>query len=105
MPLGEVRAAARQGADGVSLSWHLTEPEPLLAGGAIPFFIDWGESPHPAVSAVAGAFLADFRVEHPDVAEVQRMLAVLDLDVQVTWARLPAIVALIEGRHGAFELR
>lgn len=102
--LGEVRAGARRRADGVRLSWQLTDPDPLLAGGVIPFFIDWGESPHPSRSAALGASLVDLRVEHPDAEEVRRMLRVLDLDVAVTPAERAALIAVVEGRHGRVEL-
>jgi hypothetical protein len=49
--------------------------------------------------------LVDFRVEHPDVAGVRRMLRVLDLDVAVTRADRAALVAVVEGRRGRVEVR
>ena len=105
VPLGEVHSASRLRADGVSLSWRLTDPDPLVADGVIPFFIDWGESSHPSRSAAQGATLVDLHVEHPDAASVRRMLRALDLDVAVTAAENAAIVAVIEGRHGRIVLR
>jgi len=103
--LGEVRAGERERADGVTLSWQLTDPEPLIADGVIPFFIDWGTSPHPARSAVGGVRLKEIRLEHPDIAEVRRMLRALDLDVPTVGAEYPAVVAVVEGRYGLVELR
>ena len=73
--------------------------------GVIPFFIDWGDSPHPADSAAQGATLVDLRVEHPDVDKIRRMLGALDLDVDVVAAEKPAIVTAIEGPRGRVELR
>ena len=105
VPLGEVRSGARQRADGVRLSWRLTDPDPLVAGGVVPFLIDWGESPHPSRAAAQGATLVDLRVEHPDVDAVRRMLRALDLDVAVTRAERAAVVAIIDGRRGRIELR
>lgn len=105
VPLGEVKSGARQRPDGARLSWQLTEPEPLIEDGVIPFFIDWGGSPHPARSLPGGATLTDLRIEHPDVERVQRMLDVLGLDVTVTSAATPALVAIIDGPHGRVELR
>ncbi len=105
VPLGEVRQGARQRADGVLLSWQLTDPEPLVAGGVVPFLIDWGESPHPARAAAPGATLVGFHLEHPDVAGVRRMLRTLGLDVGVAPAERAALVAVIEGPHGRVELR
>lgn len=103
--LGAVRAGARQRADGVRLSWQLTDPDPLVAGGVIPFLIDWGDSPHPSRSAAQGASLVDFRVEHPDVERVRRMLRALEVDVVVAHADRAALVAVVEGRRGRVELR
>ena len=105
VPLGEVRSGARQLADGATLSWHLTDPEPPVAGGVVPFLIDWGDSPHPSRSAPRGASLVDLRIEHPDVAGVRRALQLLDLDVAVGWAEHPALVAVVAGRRGRVELR
>jgi hypothetical protein len=104
VPLGELRTGSRRRADGATLSWKLTDPDPLVASGVIPFFIDWGDSPHPSQSAAPGATLVSLRLEHPDVAEVRRMLRTLDLDVVVSSAEDPAIVAVIEGRRGRVEL-
>jgi hypothetical protein len=105
VPLGEVRAASRRRGDGVTLSWSLTEPDPLVADGVIPFFIDWGDSPHPSQAAARGATLLDLRVEHPDPETIRRMLRALDLDVLVGTADVPAVVAVIGGRFGPVELR
>ena len=105
VPLGEVKSGARERTDGVRLSWQLTEPEPLIAGGIVPFFIDWGDSPHPAATAAHGASLVDFRLEHPDVESIQQMLRTLDLDIPVSLADRPALVATLDGPRGRVELR
>ena len=47
--LGEVIDGSRQRADGVVLSWRFTDPRTVAFDGLIPFFIDWGKTPHPAV--------------------------------------------------------
>lgn len=105
VPLGEVRSGARHRADGVVFSWRHTDPEPPVAGGVIPFLIDWGQSPHPSRAAAHGASLVDFRIEHPDVDGVRRMLRAVDLDVVVTNAAEAALVAVVAGRYGRFTLR
>lgn len=105
VPLGEVHSASRLRTDGMRLSWSVTDPDPLLADGVIPFFIDWGDSPHPSNSAPRGGTLVDLSVEHPDAEKVRSMLRALDLDVSVTVADRPAIVAVIECPLGRVELR
>ena len=103
--LGEVQVGSRQRADGVTLSWRLTDPEPLVADGVVPFFIDWGQSPHPARSAAQGASLVSFHVEHPDAAGVRAMMRALGLDVTVVAAEDAALVAIIDCPCGRVELR
>ena len=57
--------------------WELTDPFADRAGGTLPFFIDWGASPHPAEAGPSGAQLLELRVEHPDAAAVATQLAAL----------------------------
>src|SRR5512146_1137395 len=66
IPLGDVQAGSRRQPNGVELSWRFTDPGHVVAGGVVPFFIDWGQSPHPARSAAKGATLVELRAEHPD---------------------------------------
>ena len=103
--LGEIQSGSRQRADCVTLAWRLTDPEPLVADGVVPFFIDWGSSPHPARSAAQGASLVSFHVEHDDATGVQRMLRALGLDVTVVPANRAALVAVIDSPRGRVELR
>ena len=59
---------------GLVLSWRFTNPFTVLADGIVPFFIDWGQIPHPARSAAQGITLVDLRAEHPDFKRVQGVL-------------------------------
>ena len=72
--LGVVMPGSRRRPDGVVLSWRYTDPNTVAADGLVPFFIDWGASPHPALTAARGASLVQLRAEHPDLERVQRML-------------------------------
>ena len=45
--LGVVMPGSRRRPDGVVLSWRYTDPNTVAADGLVPFFIDWGASPHP----------------------------------------------------------
>jgi hypothetical protein len=103
--LGAVSAGSRRRPDGVLLSWQFTDPAVAIADGIIPFFIDWGSSPHPAHSAVRGATLVAFRAEHPDAQRVQQTLQQLRLKLTVSEGRRPALIATIEGPRGRIELR
>ena len=103
--LGVVMPGSRRRPDGVVLSWRYTDPNTVAADGLVPFFIDWGASPHPALTAARGASLVQLRAEHPDLERVQRMLDRLGLDLRITRGFPPAIIATIDSPHGRVELR
>jgi hypothetical protein len=103
--LGALGSGGRKRPDGVELKWRFTDPDALLGGGIVPFFIDWGSSPHPAATAPQGARLVELRGEHPDPATVTRILLVLGVTMKVERGPAPALVAVIECPKGRVELR
>ena len=103
--LGEVRSGSRRRPDGVQLSWKFTDPSVVVADGLVPFFINWGDSTHPAQTSARGASLVGIRAEHPDVQGVREMLLQLGLDLPVNAGKSPALIATIEGPRGRVELR
>ena len=103
--LGPVIAGSRVRADGVLLSWRYTDPRTVVADSIVPFFIDWGKTPHPAVTAAPGASLMGLRAEHPDAARVQNMLNQLGVDLSVQQGSSPALVATIKGPRGTVTVR
>ena len=103
--LGDVIAGSRRMPSGTLLSWHITNQRAVVADGLVPFFIDWGQTPHPAATAAAGATLIALRAEHPDADGVRKVLDQLGLDLPVTRGATPALIATIDGRHGRVELR
>jgi hypothetical protein len=76
----------------------------MLGDGLVPFFIDWGSSPHPSATAATGATLVDLRAEHPDVARVQGMLRTLGLALEIRRGTAPRLVATIAGANGRVDL-
>ena len=103
--LGEVLSGRRQQPDGVLLSWRLTDPDTVVADGLVPFFIDWGESPHPAETAAKGVSLIGLRAEHPDPRRVRKILALLGVALPVVAGRTPALVATLRTPRGRVDLR
>ena len=87
------------------LSWRYTDPRTVVADGVVPFFIDWGKTPHPATTATQGASLVSLRAEHPDPERVQRMLTGLGLDLKVQPGSRTALIAIISSPCGQVELR
>jgi Glyoxalase-like domain len=103
--LGAVSPGSRRRPDGVLLTWTFTSPLTVIADGIVPFFIDWGATPHPAQSAAKGATLVALRAEHSDAARVQEILRQLGLDLTVTKGSAPQLVATIDSPRGRVELR
>lgn len=103
--LGDVTSGSRRRGDGVMLSWRYTDPRTVVADGVVPFFIDWGKTPHPATTATQGASLVALRAEHPDAEQVQRMLSGLGLDLKVQPGSRTALIAIISSPRGRVELR
>jgi len=103
--LGEVQSGSRRRPDGVVLSWRYTDPSVVVANRLVPYFIDWGTSPHPALTAAKGASLLGLRAEHPDVRRVRNMLNRLGLDLPLQRGAAPALIATISSPKGPVELR
>lgn len=103
--VGDVMPGSRRRPDGILLSWRYTDSRVIVADGIVPFFIDWGSTPHPAASAAPGASLVALRAEHPDAARVREMLGRLGLDLRVDRGPAPALVATIASPRGRVELR
>jgi hypothetical protein len=103
--LAPVSPGSRKRPDGVLLSWQTTRTAVAVGDGIVPFFIDWGQSPHPAQTAAPGLTLIDLRAEHRDAKRVQQVLSALGLDLQVTQGSKSQLVATIKGPKGTVELR
>ena len=103
--LGEVRTGRRELSDGRVVSWRLTHPDLGPDDGLVPFLIDWGDSPHPALTAPAGITLVDLRGEHPDAAAIEARLKTLGAGLPVVAGRNPAMVATLDTPRGRVVLR
>lgn len=102
--MGHVQAGSRRRPDGLLLAWK-TVSTALNADGIIPFFIDWGTTPHPASSLPKACTLFALRAEHPDANRVRAELSSLGLNLRVDARPAPALIATIHTPHGDVELR
>ena len=98
--LGPVRPGSRLRPDGGELRWEVTALTTVLHDGLVPFFIDWGTTPHPARSTPPGGSLVAFRAEHPDPSAVRAVLEALSLALEVDEGPEPALVATIRTLSG-----
>lgn len=103
--LGEIIEGQRQKPDGTLLQWRNTDPRTDPGDGIVPFFIDWKNSVHPAVSSPAGCELLEFWAEHPEPASVQAKLNALGMRLVVTRAAQPALIAKISTPAGMIVLK
>lgn len=103
--LGPVIEGSRRRSDGSCLRWQFTDPATVVADGLAPFFIDWGDSPHPAASAPRGPELVSLVAEHPEPAAVMRVLSLLGVELQVVSGPRPALVATLRTERGLVVLR
>jgi hypothetical protein len=102
--LGEVQAGSRRRPDGTTISWSMTDLTMPREGGVVPFFINWGDSNHPAEAAPVGCTLEDLRVEHPEPDRLSSILSVLGVDVPVYAAERAGLGARIAGPRGTIDL-
>lgn len=103
--LGFPRPGSRQRSDGTVLTWELTDPLQSSVGGLVPFFIDWGRSPHPAAGAESVVTLQDFHAEHPDPEGFAPINRQLGLDLLVMRGSQPRLVATFHTPRGQVSLR
>jgi Glyoxalase-like domain len=103
--LGPVVSGNRQRSDGACLRWRFTDPATVVADGVVPFFIDWGDSPHPAASAPPGPVLESLRAEHPEPTKVMRALSAVGIKLPVESGPRPALIATLRTAGGLVELR
>ena len=103
--LGEVLTGSRNQPEGGVLTWTLTDLRCVVADGIVPFFIDWGTSPHPALLASQGAILVELFAEHPDADRVRRLLRIIAVGLPVSAGPVPALMARIDCPNGRVLIR
>jgi len=83
LDLGDPQEKSRTKPDGSVLKWTMTDLRKNRKDGAIPYFINWGDSGHPAENSPKGCRLIKLEVFHPDAKRVNELLRKLGIDLQV----------------------
>lgn len=104
VPLGDLQAGSRLKQDGTSLSWKVSNPYALPMNGAVPFLIDWGNTPHPAASAPQAGQLSGFRIEHPQALELEAMLEALQMNVPILPATAVKMTLSVQTPNGVVDI-
>jgi hypothetical protein len=102
--LSDVIPMSRVTAAGDQLDWELSFPSSFGEGCALPFFIDWGSSPHPASECQQGAELLSFDIRHPDAVKINDELKAMSIEPCVIEKSQFRYRAIIECPHGEIEL-
>lgn len=102
--LGEISGGARLRPDGTTLRWRLTDPYTDRMAGIIPFFIDWGDTTHPAATLPAQCELLTVNLDHPDAEKAERGLRAVGVITQVVTSDTARIRATIRTPDGIIEL-
>lgn len=106
--LGDATDGERTAPDGTTLRWRLTRP---LAGadagvepaGAVPFLIDWGDTPSPAHTVAPKVRLVDWGIASPEPDRVRRVLDIVEVPVPVIAGHARIWVEL-EGPTGRWRI-
>ncbi|MFT7597930.1 MAG: hypothetical protein ACI8TP_000850 [Acidimicrobiales bacterium] len=101
---GKVAEMSRQKPDGELLAWRLTVDTSgvRFGDGALPFAIDWGDSPSPATSLPSMGRLVSLVVSHPD-AGVRANAEALGLAIEVTEGPV-GLVATVDTANGQVQI-
>ena len=102
--LGRTSTGGRVRPDGTELRWRVTDPGADRSGGVIPFFIDWGSTPHPSVGLPKACKLIGMTLRHPAPRGVETRLRALDIQLKVEAGPEPAVTARLETPTGVVEL-
>lgn len=101
---GPITPMSRQKPDGQELQWQILQVGGQPFGPLLPFFIAWGNTPHPANSAPPGCRLVSFRLRHPEADALSGILRELGLQITVEPGPEAELRATLEGTKGPFQL-
>ncbi len=97
---GAIGEGGRRLPNGSWLGWRVLGLSGHPYGGLVPFFIDWGESRHPARTAPRGGTLTAVELVHPQAERLHSFLDGLGLAIPVSRGDRPALRASIDAAGG-----
>jgi hypothetical protein len=95
---------SRRHPDGFLLEWKLVILSGHDHGGLLPFFIDWGDCPHPSGDLPSAGELTRFELVTPEEDQLRAILQALELDIEVKRGTEPAIIVELSNRGGKLKL-
>ena len=104
VPVGREGAGRRETPEGQILAWRFTDPFAMPMEGAMPFLIDWGNTPHPASSIPSGGTLRRLRIAHPQAATLGQLISTIGVEVELVKESAFRLAAEIESQRGVITL-
>ena len=83
LPHAGIIPMSRRLPTGRLVRWRLLIPAGHAYGPLAPFFIDWGDSPHPSEEADQGCRLTGLTLRHPEAWSLGPLLERLEVEVKV----------------------
>ena len=102
--LGMVIPVSRLTPEGSVLNWHLTFAPTVDLFSLFPFFIDWGNTPHPSKNCPPGAVLKSLVLETSHPVDTRLKLKCLGLNAEVVHSTQPSISVVIDCPNGEIKL-
>lgn len=102
--IGAAFEMSRAKPDGSLLEWSLTIAPPTGTIQPLPFLIDWGTTPSPAVSSAQGVSLIELTAAHPDPTHLRQQLEILGVDLAVSLGDEVALSATLACPNGPITL-
>jgi hypothetical protein len=92
--------------NGKRVSWRLVGLKGHGFGALVPFFIDWGESVHPAITAPEGGKLARVEIFTPKAAALGQLYRGVGLSgIKVSEGEKAGLEVELIGRNGAVIIK
>lgn len=103
--VGSVKPGSRVKPDGTVISWKFSDPYAMPLDGAVPFLINWGNTPHPAGTTARAGELVGLRIEHPQPERVREALLALGVEIDVLRGDRFRLIARIRTARGEVEIQ
>jgi len=93
----DISDGSRRTRDGTLLQWRGMFLISEIYKGLVPFYIDWGDTPHPGETSPQGAILKNMVVTHPQPEGLRAIYHELGIDIEVQYSNRAGIIIEIEG--------
>lgn len=100
IPFGKIESGTRTQPNGNILSWQLSLPVAENEHGIIPFFLNWGNTIHPAKTLPQAGEILEFKIYHPQPTLMHSQFEKLGLEVVLEKGEQPKLEATIKRLDG-----